>query len=70
MGLSLPFQIATHRLLCDRPRLEHLSSFNRWCAVIGNYLTLPSAVAALLGRPKTAAALFGLGTIMRAPVRS
>jgi hypothetical protein len=43
-------------------RAQHLNPFNRWCAVVGNYLPLPAAVAAVLGRPRAGAALFALGT--------
>jgi hypothetical protein len=45
-------------------RAEHLTPFNRWCAVVGNYLTIPSVIAALSGRPKTGAALFGLANVV------
>jgi hypothetical protein len=57
-------KVASYGEFAAQHRAEHLTPFNRWCAVIGNYLTIPSAVAALLGRPKTAAALFGLGTVI------
>jgi hypothetical protein len=55
---------ASYTEFAAQHRAEHLTPFNRWCAVIGNYLALPTAVAALLGRPKIAAALFGLGTVI------
>ena len=43
-------------------RAQHLSPFIRWTAVVGNYSNVPTAVALLLGRPRVAAAIFGLGT--------
>jgi hypothetical protein len=56
--------VASYSEFAAEHQAEHLTPFNRWCAVIGNYLTIPSAVAALLGRPKTAAALFGLAAVV------
>jgi hypothetical protein len=40
---------------------QHLTPFNRWCAVVGNSLVPVAAVAALTGRPKAAATIFALG---------
>jgi hypothetical protein len=47
-------------------RGEHLTAFNRSCALVGNYAILPAAVALLSGRPKLAAAIFGLGSTVLA----
>jgi hypothetical protein len=43
-------------------RGEHLTPFNRWCAVIGNYSNVPTAIALLSGRPRVAAAIFAAGS--------
>lgn len=43
-------------------RSQHLSPLIRWSAVVGNYSNVPTAVALLSGRPRVAAAIFGLGT--------
>ena len=43
-------------------RSQHLTPFNRWCAVVGNSLAPVAAVAALTGRPKAAAMIFAAGT--------
>lgn len=45
-------------------RGEHLTPFNRWCAVFGNYSNVPTAIALLSGRPRVAAAIFASGTMI------
>jgi hypothetical protein len=40
---------------------EHLTPFNRWCATVGNPLSVVGPVVMLLGRRKTGAALAGSG---------
>jgi hypothetical protein len=39
---------------------QHLTPFNRWCAVVGNSLVPVAAVAALTGRLKSGATIFAL----------
>jgi hypothetical protein len=53
--------VASYEEFAAEHRAEHLTAFNRWCAVVGNYSIVPTAVALLLGRPRVAAAIFGLG---------
>ncbi len=43
-------------------RAEHGSAFIRWATVAGNYSNIPTAIALLVGRPRAAAAIFGIGT--------
>jgi hypothetical protein len=54
--------VASYEEFAAEHRGEHLTPFNRWCAVVGNYSNVPSAVALLSGRPRLAAAIFGLGS--------
>jgi hypothetical protein len=41
-------------------RSQHLTPFNRWCAVVGNSLVPVAAVTALTGRLKAGATIFAL----------
>jgi len=65
--------MASASRLCDAPemgvsyeefaaqhRTQHVTPFNRWCAVVGNSLVPVAAVTALTGRLKAGAALFAL----------
>lgn len=54
--------VASYEEFAAEHRGQHLTAVNRWCAVLGNYSTVPSAVALLSGRPRIGAAIFGLGT--------
>jgi len=54
--------VASYEEFAAEHRGEHLTAINRWSCVIGNYSTVPAAAALLLGRPRVAAAIFGLGT--------
>ncbi|WP_029115792.1 hypothetical protein [Mycobacterium sp. URHB0044] len=45
-------------------RGEHLTAFNRWCAVIGNYSNVPTAIALVSGRPRVAAGIFAAGSMV------
>jgi hypothetical protein len=55
---------ATYKEFADRQRAEHLNPFNRWSAVVTWYLlTLPAAVAVVLGRRKAGATLFALSQV-------
>lgn len=45
-------------------RTQHVTPFNRWCAVVGNSLVPVAALATLTGRPKAAAMIFALGNIV------
>jgi hypothetical protein len=58
--------VASYQEFAAEHRGEHLTPINRWCAVIGNYSTVPAAVALVLGRPRVAAAIFGLGSTILA----
>ncbi|MFG1934117.1 Mpo1-like protein [Mycobacterium sp. NPDC048908] len=42
-------------------RTQHLTAFNRWCAVVGNFLAPVAAVAVLTGRPRVGLTVFALG---------
>jgi hypothetical protein len=53
MGVSYQEFAAGHRS-------QHVTPFNRWCAVVGNSLVPVSAVVALTGRLKAGAAVFAL----------
>jgi hypothetical protein len=55
--------VATYEEFAAQQRAEHLNPFNRWCAVVGNYLPLAAAVTAVLGRPKAGATLFALSSV-------
>ena len=54
--------VASYEEFAAEHRGEHLSPFNRWCAVLGNYSNVPTAIALLTGRPRIAAAIFASGT--------
>lgn len=54
--------VASYEEFAAEHRAEHLTAFNRWCAVIGNYSNVPTAIALLSGRRRLAATSFGLGT--------
>jgi hypothetical protein len=54
--------VASYAEFAAEHRGEHLTPFNRWCAVFGNYSNVPTAVALLSGRPRAAAAIFASGT--------
>ena len=54
--------VASYEEFAAEHRGEHLTVFNRWCAVVGNYSTVPTAIALISGRPRVGAAIFGLGT--------
>jgi hypothetical protein len=53
---------ASYEEFAAEHRAEHHSAFIRWTTVIGNYSNVPTAVALVLGRRRTAATIFGLGT--------
>jgi hypothetical protein len=53
MGVSYEEFAAQHRS-------QHLTPFNRWCAVVGYSLVPVAAVTALTGRVKAGAAIFAL----------
>jgi hypothetical protein len=54
--------VASYEEFAAQHRTQHLNPFNRWCAVVGNYLPPAAAVAALMGRPRAGATLFALAT--------
>jgi hypothetical protein len=54
--------VASYEEFAAEHRAQHLSPFIRWSAVVGNYSLVPAAGALLLGRPRVAAAILGLGT--------
>jgi hypothetical protein len=58
--------VASYDEFAAEHRGEHLSRFNRWCAVAGNSLGVVAAVSALVGRRKAGAALFALGSAILA----
>jgi hypothetical protein len=41
-------------------RTQHVTPFNRWCAVVGNSLVPVAAVTALTGRLKAGATIFAV----------
>jgi hypothetical protein len=49
--------VASYDEFAAQHRAEHLNPFNRWCAVVGNALTVAGPVLMLLGRRKGGAAL-------------
>jgi hypothetical protein len=53
MGVSYEEFAALHRT-------QHVTPFNRWCAVVGNSLVPVAAVTALTGRLKVGAIIFAL----------
>ena len=54
--------VASYEEFAAEHRAQHLSPFICWSAVVGNYSLVTTAIALLLGRPRVAAAIFGLGT--------
>jgi hypothetical protein len=56
--------VASYEEFAAEHRAEHVTAFNRWCAVVGNYSNVPTAIALLSGRPRVAAAIFSLGTVV------
>ena len=54
--------VATYEEFVVEHRVQHVSAFNGWCAVVGNSSLFPTAAALLLRRPRVAAAIFSLGT--------
>jgi hypothetical protein len=55
--------VATYEEFAAQQRAEHLNPFNRWCAVVGNYLVFAAAFAALSGRRRAGATLFALSQV-------
>jgi len=53
MGVSYEEFAAQHRT-------QHVTPFNRWCAVVGNSLVPVAVVTALTGRSKAGATIFAL----------
>jgi hypothetical protein len=54
--------VASYEEFAAEHRAQHVSPFIRWTAVVGNYSLVPTAAALLLGRPRRAAVIFGVGT--------
>jgi len=54
--------VASYEEFAAEHRGEHLTAFNRWCAVFGNYSNVPTAIALLSGRRRVAAVIFASGT--------
>jgi hypothetical protein len=54
--------VASYDEFAAEHRAQHLTPFNRWCAVAGNSLAVVAAVSTLAGRPKVGAASFALGS--------
>jgi hypothetical protein len=54
--------VASYEEFAAEHRAQHLTAFNRWCGVVGNYSIVPTAVALLSGRPRLGTAVIGLGT--------
>jgi hypothetical protein len=50
----------TYEEFAAQHRSQHLTPFNRWCAVVGNALVPVAAVTALTGRLKAGATIFAL----------
>jgi hypothetical protein len=57
---NAPEMVASYGEFAAEHRTQHLTAFNRWCAVVGNSLVPVVIVAALTGRAKAAAAIFVL----------
>lgn len=53
--------VASYEEFAAQHRTQHVTPFNRWCAVVGNSLAPVAVVTALTGRPRAGAALFALG---------
>jgi hypothetical protein len=56
--------VATYKEYAADHRAQHVTDFDRWCAVLGTYGTLAAVVVAVFRRPKTAAALYGLANVV------
>jgi 2-hydroxy-palmitic acid dioxygenase Mpo1-like len=56
--------VASYQEFAAEHRTQHLTPFNRWCAVVGNSMAPAAAFTALTGRPKVAAALLALGNVV------
>jgi len=54
--------VASYDEFAAEHRAGHLNPFNRWCAVVGNYVLVVGAGAMLLSRWRAGAALVGFGT--------
>jgi hypothetical protein len=52
--------VATYAEFAAEHRTQHLTPFNRWCAVVGNASVPVAAITALAGRPHAAATIFAL----------
>jgi hypothetical protein len=52
--------VATYREFAAGHRTQHVTAFNRWCAVVGNSLAPVAVVTALTGRPRAAVTIFAL----------
>ena len=55
--------VTSYEEFAAQQRAEHLNPFNRWCAVVGNYLAFAAAFAALSGRRRAGATLFALSQV-------
>jgi hypothetical protein len=55
-----PEMVASYEEFAAQHRTQHLTPFNRWCAVVGNSLVPVAAVTALTGRLKAGAIIFAL----------
>jgi hypothetical protein len=55
--------VATYQEFAAQHRTQHLNPFNRWCAVIANYLAPVALITAVWGRPKAGAALFAFANL-------
>jgi hypothetical protein len=55
---------ASYQEFAAQQRSEHLNPFNRWCAVVGNYLPLAAAVTAVSGRPRAGATLLAISPVV------
>jgi hypothetical protein len=53
--------VATYDEFAAEHRAEHLKPFNRWCAVVGNPLSVVGGASMLLGHRRGGAALAGSG---------
>jgi hypothetical protein len=51
---------ASYEEFAAQHRTQHLTPFNRWCAVVGNSLVPVAVVTALTGRLRAGAAIFAL----------
>lgn len=53
--------VATYDEFAAGHRAQHLKPFNRWCAVVGNPLSVVGGASMLLGHRRSGAALAGSG---------